>query len=66
MKVQKEFCPECGAEQKHGMKDITGARYVTVEIREDGKTLWVNTEDGCELRISDIEKIKICDKRKER
>lgn len=46
------------------MIDITGARYVTVEIRDDGKVLWVNTEEGCQLRICQIEKIQVCDKRK--
>lgn len=49
------------------MKDITGTKLVEVVIRQDGKVLWVNTEEeGCILRICQIENLELYDKRKER
>jgi hypothetical protein len=33
------------------MQDITGAECVEVLISDNGKVLWVNTENGCVLRI---------------
>jgi len=36
---------------------------VEVSIREDGKVLWVNTEEGCVLRISNIKSLVIEDLR---
>ena len=32
---------------------------VSIEIRKDKKVLWVNTEDGCVLRISNIRSLAI-------
>ena len=54
------------------MKDITlpievkstGSQIVEISIREDGKVIWVNTENGCVLRICKIEKLIIVDGRK--
>jgi hypothetical protein len=34
--------------------DISGAHAVEITVRRDGKVLWVNTEDGCVLRIYKI------------
>jgi hypothetical protein len=34
--------------------DITAPKLVQVVIRADGKVLWVNTEQGCVLRICQI------------
>lgn len=45
------------------MLDITGAEYVQVAIRDDGKVLWVNTEQGCVLRICQVKNIEIVDER---
>jgi hypothetical protein len=45
------------------MLDITGSDYVQVEIRDDGKVLWVNNETGCVLRICQIKKIEVIDNR---
>ena len=42
------------------MSDIT-SEGVEVSIREDGKVLWVNTEEGCVLRISNIKDLIIED-----
>lgn len=36
------------------MLDITGAAIVEIRIRQDGKVIWINTEDGCQLRICQI------------
>jgi hypothetical protein len=41
------------------MKDITNPVGVEVEIRDDGKVLWVNTENGCVLRICGIKDLKV-------
>lgn len=38
------------------MTDIV-AKKVEVKVRDDGKVLWVNTEEGCLLRICGIEQI---------
>jgi hypothetical protein len=48
------------------MIDIINAKCVNVEIRDDGKVLWINTENGCQLRICQIERIQVCDKRKKK
>ena len=46
------------------MLDITGAKTVEVLIRSDGKVLWINTEEGCVLRICRIENLYVSDERK--
>jgi len=35
------------------------AKKVEVKIRDDHKVLWVNTEEGCVLRICGIEQILV-------
>jgi hypothetical protein len=45
------------------MLDITGAGFVQVEISNDGKVLWINTEDGCVCRICRIENLTVIDNR---
>lgn len=37
--------------------DITGAKIVQVDIRKDRKTLWVNVDGVCILRVCQIEEI---------
>lgn len=44
-------------------KDITGSDIVMAEIRADGKVLWVNSEKGCVLRICQIKKFILEDRR---
>ncbi len=39
---------------KEEMKDITGAESVQVQIRSDGKVIWVNVDGACVLRICRI------------
>ena len=46
------------------MYDRSQAKEVEVQIRADGKVLWVNTGKGCVLRISRIGSIRINDLRK--
>lgn len=45
------------------MVDITGSKCVQIEIRSDGKVLWINNEEGCLMRICEIEHLEIIDKR---
>jgi len=45
------------------MLDIIGSKCVQVEIRDDGKVLWVNNETGCVLRICQIKHMEIIDNR---
>lgn len=47
------------------MMDITGAKFVQVSIRDDGKVLWINTENGCVCRICGIESIVVDDNREQ-
>lgn len=47
------------------MLDLRAAEYVEVRISKDGQTLWVNTSQGCKLRIQKIVgTIEIVDDRK--
>ena len=39
--------------------DITGAKLVSVQWREDNSVLWVNVNGVCVLRVCAIEKLKI-------
>lgn len=51
----------------NGPVDIEDADEVEILIREDGKTLWLNTRLGCVVRFCRIKgEIKIDDKRKKR
>ena len=36
------------------MLDLRASEYVQVQISADGQTLWVNTSQGCKLRIQKI------------
>ena len=47
------------------MLDITD-EGVEVDIRRDGEVLWVNTTEGCVLRISNIKDLVIVDGRHEK
>lgn len=38
-----------------GLLDISGAKHVEVQLRQDGKVLWVNKDGRCVLRICMIE-----------
>jgi hypothetical protein len=45
------------------MIDITGPFTVQIQIRGDGKVVWVNTENGCVLRLCNIQLLEIIDER---
>ena len=45
------------------MLDITCEDFVQVRVSNDGKVLWVNTPEGCVLRISKIACLDIEDNR---
>lgn len=45
------------------MKDVTGPAHITVEIREDGKVLWINDEKECLFRACQIGELNIVDNR---
>ena len=45
------------------MQDITGAKVVQIRISEDGTVVWVNTEEGCVLRVCRVEEVVIDDMR---
>ena len=47
------------------MLEVTGVQAVEVMVRSDGKVLWVNTQEGCILRICQMEKLTIVDQRRE-
>lgn len=46
------------------MLDITAPKHVEIQIRDDGKVVWINTEEGCILRFCRIEKLVVIDDRK--
>jgi len=50
-------CASHSSAKSEAMLDITGAECVEVSVRRDEKVLWVNTENGCVLRISQIKNI---------
>lgn len=39
---------------------------VEVLVSSDGKTIWVNSEEGCVLRIQNIKKFYLVDERKDK
>lgn len=43
--------------------DITGATDVSIQIRADGKVLWVNVDGICALRVCRIDRIVVLDSR---
>ena len=45
------------------MRDIHSPGIVEIEIREDGKVIWVNTEAGCILRICRVKAFRLLDHR---
>lgn len=43
--------------------DVTGASAVEVQIRQDGKVLWVNVDGFCALRVCRIDNLTVEDNR---
>lgn len=49
-----------------GLKDLN-SKVVEVEIRDDGKVLWVHADEGISaLRISGIEDLRVIDHREDK
>ena len=46
-------------QERKTMQDLRGVKMVSVIISADKKTLWVNTENGCVLRVHNIGKIMV-------
>ena len=53
-KSENQFLGDIELKFKPTLLDITKAEYVDIQIRRDRKVIWINTEDGCVLRISNI------------
>lgn len=45
------------------MLDITAPQVIEVEVREDGKVLWINIDGICRLRVCQINELVITDRR---
>jgi len=43
--------------------DITAPKAVQIDIREDGKVLWINVDGICRLRCCQIELLEVEDRR---
>lgn len=41
------------------MKDYIGAEIVEVSIRKDLKTIWINVDEVCAVRVSNINNLQI-------
>ena len=58
---------ESEAEIHHGeLLDIASPKYVDIEIRQDGKVVWVNVDGITRIRLCRIENLYITDNRPER
>lgn len=44
--------------------DVSGPELVQIQIRQDGKVVWVNVDGLCLLRLCMISKLEIEDRRK--
>jgi hypothetical protein len=63
VEIVNTVCSRNSYIKSEGSLDITGAEGVQVQIKDDGKVLWVNTENGCVLRICQIKHIEVNDGR---
>jgi hypothetical protein len=44
--------------------DITAPDCVEIRIKDDGKVVWINTENGCQFRACQIKHLEVIDERK--
>jgi hypothetical protein len=44
--------------------DITAPECVEIIIKNDGKVVWINTENGCQFRACQIKVLEVKDERK--
>lgn len=47
------------------MLDVTAPEEVEIQIRVDGKVVWVNIDGVCKLRACRVKKLTIIDERKD-
>ena len=45
------------------MEDVTAPKHVQVQIRADGKVIWVNVDGVCRFRACQIEELQVDDER---
>lgn len=51
------------SEQQYTCTDIAGAETVEVQIRDDGKVVWINIDGICRFRVQRFEQLLISDER---
>jgi hypothetical protein len=44
--------------------DITAPECVEILIKNNGKVVWINTENGCQFRACQIKHLEVIDERK--
>ena len=49
---------------KFSSTDITSPESVEILVRPDGRTIWVNVNEVCLLRISKIDRLSVKDERR--
>ena len=52
-----------GSEILDELTDITGPGIVEIQVRADGKVVWVNVDGICRLRCCQIKQLKLDDER---
>ena len=57
--------PEMAEDLKHRMVAITAPKVIEILIQENGKTVWIYSEEGCLLRACQIEELILNDERTE-
>lgn len=51
------------SEQQYSCTDIAGAETVELQIRNDGKVVWINIDGICRFRVQRFEQLLITDER---
>lgn len=48
------------------LRDITNAGNVELQISNDGKTIWINIDGMCKLRVCKIKRLAVRDDRRKK
>lgn len=59
-----EDVPDEVKEELPATLDITAPDCVEIIIKDNGKVVWINTENGCQFRASQIKHLEVIDERK--
>lgn len=51
------------ADKPEGMLDLTAPECVEIIIKNNGKVVWINTENGCQFRACQIKHFELKDER---